>query len=38
MVALLFIERHTSAGRESVDRDELVRVRCLKHVEIATAS
>jgi uncharacterized protein with HEPN domain len=32
--AIAAIERHTSAGRESFDRDELVRVWCLKHVEI----
>lgn len=33
--AIAAIERHTAAGRENFDRDELVRVWCLKHIEIA---
>jgi uncharacterized protein with HEPN domain len=32
--AIEAIERHTAEGRERFDRDELVRTRCLKHVEI----
>lgn len=32
--AIEAIERHTAAGRERFDRDELVRTWCLKHVEV----
>ena len=32
--AIAAIERHASSGRASFDADELVRVWCLKHVEI----
>ncbi len=32
--AISAIERHTFAGRAGFDGDELVRVWCLKHVEI----
>ena len=32
--AIEAIERHTAGGRERFDRDELVRIWCLKHVEI----
>lgn len=32
--AIAAIERHTAGGRRAFDADELVRVWCLKHVEI----
>jgi uncharacterized protein with HEPN domain len=32
--AIEAIERYTSAGREEFDRNELVRVWCLHHIEI----
>jgi len=32
--AIEAIERHTPGGRDRLDRDDLVRTWCLKHVEI----
>jgi uncharacterized protein with HEPN domain len=32
--AVAAIERHTAGGRAAFDADELVRVWCLKHIEI----
>jgi uncharacterized protein with HEPN domain len=32
--AIAAIERHTGGGRSAFDADELIRVWCLKHIEI----
>lgn len=32
--AIAAIERHTSGGRDEFDRDELIKVWCLRHLEV----
>lgn len=33
--AIAAIQRHTRGGKAEFDRDELIRVWCLRHIEVA---